>query len=92
MFILFFVACIIESHQNVSSTIGIFVHNLIAKDYFSVVLQDEFLRLLGLRVPVITSDDKWLLQIYPRSLAILAQVCIVYYIVQNCNIYFKRLF
>lgn len=74
---LFFIAYIIDSHQNVSSTIGIFVHNLIAKDYLSTELQDEFLRLLGLRVPLNISGDKWLLQMYPRSLAILTQVCIL---------------
>jgi len=65
---------------------------LIAKDYLSSELQDEFLRLLGLRVPVNTSSDKWLLQMYPRSLAILAQVCGLYQHLLDFIIYVERLF
>lgn len=40
--------------------------------------QDEFLELLGIKIPLDASDNKWSLQIYPRTLSILAQVIIVY--------------
>lgn len=78
IFILPFLACIISSHQNVSSSIGIFVHNLIAKDYLSENKQNEFLELMKIKIPIDASDSKWSLQIYPRTLAILAQVQYLY--------------
>ncbi|XP_026807089.1 E3 ubiquitin-protein ligase UBR4 isoform X1 [Rhopalosiphum maidis] len=65
---------IVDSHQNVSSSIGIFIHNLIAKDFLSGKQQDEFLELLGIKIPQDALDSKWSLQIYPRTLSILAQV------------------
>lgn len=75
----FYLAFIIDSHQNVSSSIGVFTHNLIAKDFLSGQQQDEFLELMGIKIPQDTSDSKWALQIYPRTLAILAQVYILYF-------------
>lgn len=81
--ICFFLACILDSHQNVSSSIGIFTHNLIARDYLSGKQQDEFIELLGIKIPQDTVDKKWPLQIYPRTLAILAQVHILYYNLNN---------
>lgn len=59
-----------------SSSVGVFIHNLIARDYLSEKQQDIFLQLIGIKIPLETSDDKWPLQIYPRALAILAQVII----------------
>lgn len=59
-----------------SSSIGVFTHNLIAKDFLSGQQQDEFLELMGIKVPQGPTDKKWPLQIYPRTLAILAQVYI----------------
>lgn len=76
MFLLF-LACIRDSHQNVSSSIGIFVHNLIARDYLSEAQQDEFLELMGVKIPQDALGSKWSLQIYPRTLAIIAQVRIL---------------
>ncbi|XP_025419971.1 protein purity of essence-like [Sipha flava] len=67
-------SCILDSHQNVSSSIGIFSHNLIAKDYLSGKQQDEFIELMGIKIPQDTVGKKWPLQIYPRTLAILVQV------------------
>ncbi|VVC25973.1 Hypothetical protein CINCED_3A011321 [Cinara cedri] len=67
-------SCIISSHQNVSSSIGIFVHNLIARNYLSGIQQDAFLELMKIKIPLDASGSKWSLQIYPRTLAILAQV------------------
>lgn len=57
-----------------SSSIGIFIHNLIAKDYLSGKQQDEFLELMGVQIPQDAVGCKWFLQIYPRILAIIAQV------------------
>lgn len=74
----FILACIVDSHQNVSSSIGIFIHNLIARDYLSEKQQDEFLELLGIKIPLDALGNKWPLQIYPRTLSILAQVNILY--------------
>lgn len=74
LFIKLILACIIDSHQNVSSSIGIFIHNLIARDYLSGKQQDEFLELMGIKIPIDALDSKWSLQIYPRTLSILAQV------------------
>lgn len=62
-----------------SSSIGVFTHNLIAKDFLSVTQQDEFLELMGIKIPQDASDNKWALQIYPRTLAVLAQVHILYF-------------
>lgn len=59
-----------------SSSIGIFIHNLIAKDYLSGNQQNEFLELMGIQIPQDVVGCKWFLQIYPRTLAILAQVYI----------------
>lgn len=80
IFIFNFSAFITSSHQNVSSSIGIFVHNLIAKDYLSEDQQDEFLELLKIKIPFDPSESVWPLQIYPRTLAILSQVHNIYYI------------
>lgn len=79
--ILLFLACILNSHQNVSSSIGIFTHNLISGDYLSEKQQDEFIELLGVKIPQDTVGKGWSLQIYPRTLAILALVkfCIIFY-------------
>jgi len=67
----------VDSHQNVSSSIGIFIHNLIARDYLSEKQQDVFLELLGIKIPLDALGSKWSLQIYPRTLSILAQVNIL---------------
>lgn len=69
-----------------SSSIGIFIHNLIARDFLSGKQQDEFLELLGIKIPLDALDSKWSLQIYPRTLSILAQVNIVY----NFNNYYIK--
>ncbi|XP_050533339.1 E3 ubiquitin-protein ligase UBR4 [Daktulosphaira vitifoliae] len=66
--------CINNSHQNVSSSIGIFLHNLIANDYLPDLQQNELLELIGITIPLGIENNKWPLQIYPRTLAILAQV------------------
>lgn len=66
-----------------SSSIGVFIHNLIARDYLSGKQQDEFLELMGIKIPQDASDSKWPLQIYPRTLAILAQVHIFIFILKN---------
>jgi len=50
---------------------------LIARDYLSGKQQDEFLELLGIKIPQDALDSKWSLQIYPRTLSILAQVNIL---------------
>lgn len=80
MCVYIFLASISESHQNVSSSIGIFIHNLIAKDYLSGIQQDEFLELMGVKIPQDDSGCTWSLQIYPRTLAVLAQVCFVFHL------------
>lgn len=76
-------ACITESHQNVSASVGVFVHNLIAKDYLSGKQQDEFLALMDIQIPQDALGSKWPLQIYSRTLAILAQVSILYHYLLN---------
>lgn len=79
IFVLLLLACIINSHQNVSSSIGIFVHNLIARDYLTENQQDKFLELMKIKIPLDASGSNWSLQIYPRTLAILAQVFNILY-------------
>lgn len=73
-FCISFSASIIVLHQNVTSSIGIFIHNLIARDYLTNTQQDELLELMGIKIPQDALGSKWSLQIYPRTLAILAQV------------------
>jgi len=51
---------------------------LIARDYLSEKQQDVFLELLGIKIPLDALGSKWSLQIYPRTLSILAQVNILY--------------
>jgi hypothetical protein len=56
---------------------------LIAKDYLSGKQQDEFIELMGIKIPQDTVGKKWPLQIYPRTLAILVQVHILYHNLNN---------
>lgn len=76
-----------------SSSIGVFIHNLIARDYLSGKQQDEFLELIGIKIPLNALGNNWPLQIYPRTLAILAQVIIISHNIENYSVqYIKCLF